>query len=238
MKITSEERQLDPNKERLFNKLAYVAYRIKYRTSNPKFKQYNNYGGRGVTMDPKWESAFGFIDDADKIDGWNEQEFLLGNLELDKDIKIPGNTVYCLEATKWVTHKENMQTLPEVQKPFYAYNQYTQEIRIGTNLNKFASDTGTNASTISGVLHGRKHKSGDWWVWYTDYPTPVIKRVYFKDKSGNVIWDVNSQRLSKKLGRNRAYVSQKLLHPERLAKGESVWEESVDVQSLLNKYNA
>lgn len=238
MKITLEERNNDPNKEILFQKLARVSYKIKDRVLNPKFKQYNNYGGRGVTVDQKWLTSAGFIDDVDKIDGWDEQEFLLGNLELDKDIKFPGNMRYCLECTKWVTHKDNMQYLPEVQKPFYAYNQYTQEIMVGKNINNFADITNTNASTISAVLHRRKHKSGDWWMWYVDGDVPTIKRVYYKDTHGNIFWDVNSQRLAMKLGRSRGYISQKLLHPNKLKAGESVWEENVNIVELLNKYNA
>lgn len=238
MIITMEERKKDPNKELLFQKLARVSYKVKDRVLNPKFKQYKNYGGRGVTIDSKWLTSAGFIEDVDKIDGWNEAEFLAGNLELDKDIKIKGNTHYCKENTMWVTHEVNMQTLPEVQKPFYAYNQYTQEIKEGLNVKLFSEENNVNSGVISNILHGRKHKSGDWWVWYKDANTPEIYRVYYKGIDGSVYWDVNSQRLSNKLGKNRGYISQRILHNDKLKHGEYAWKEKVDLDMLLNKYNA
>jgi hypothetical protein len=236
MFISLEERKENPKKELLFNKLARVSYKLKDRVLNPKFKQYKNYGGRGVTMDEKWLTSKGFIEDVDSIDGWDEEKFLAGELELDKDIKFKGNKVYDKEHTMWVTHKENMQYLPEVQKPFYAYNEYTQEIKEGFNQTLFAMENNLNKAVVSSVIQGRKHRAGDWWMWIkgTNPPTPI--RYHYVNEKGEDIWDVNPRRLSLKLGYNRAYITNRINHPDNLRIGHKIWVEEINLTELINKY--
>lgn len=38
-------------------------YAMKQRCTNPNNKSYENYGGRGITYDPKWEKFAGFEED-------------------------------------------------------------------------------------------------------------------------------------------------------------------------------
>lgn len=38
-------------------------YAMKQRCGNPKNSSFHNYGGRGITYDPKWESFTGFQED-------------------------------------------------------------------------------------------------------------------------------------------------------------------------------
>lgn len=86
---------------------------MKARCYNKKFKHYNNYGGRGVTVCNEWrndfESFFNWAIEA----GWKE------GLELDKDI-IPKRLgipaiIYSPEMCCWVTHTENMRETRRVK---------------------------------------------------------------------------------------------------------------------------
>lgn len=68
---------------------------IKKRCNNVKEEAYKNYGGRGITYDPKWETFIGF---------WEDMETRYSeNLTIErKDVN--GN--YCKENCKWVTKVE------------------------------------------------------------------------------------------------------------------------------------
>lgn len=68
---------------------------MRTRCTNPKANNYHNYGGRGITYDPKWETFEGFWEDM--------QEGYSDELTLDR-IDNDGN--YCKENCKWITMKE------------------------------------------------------------------------------------------------------------------------------------
>lgn len=77
---------------------------IKYRCTNPNDRNYHNYGGRGITYDPKWEKFEGFYEDMYEsyckavIEKGNGDETLIS---IDrKDVN--GN--YCKENCQWTTN--------------------------------------------------------------------------------------------------------------------------------------
>lgn len=65
---------------------------MKRRCTEIKLRAYPNYGGRGISFDPKWESFEGFWEDME--DGYSE------TLELDR-IDVDGN--YCKENCRWAS---------------------------------------------------------------------------------------------------------------------------------------
>ena len=65
---------------------------MKKRCCNKNTRQYHDYGGRGVTYDPKWETFEGFWEDMNV--GYPDL------LSLDR-INPDGN--YCIENCRWVT---------------------------------------------------------------------------------------------------------------------------------------
>lgn len=238
MLITREERANNPELKKLYYKLTKTNSKMRDRVLNPAFKQYKDYGGRGVTMDPKWVTIAGFVEDVDKIDGWNTNMYLRGELELDKDIKYPGNKRYGPEECKWVTHKENMRFRPSAQKPFYAYNEYTGELVSATSQIAFSEDYGLSDGGINACLRGIKHRTGDYWLWFKgSTPTKLPQRVYYKDADGKVTWDVNDRRLSVKIGKNRSYINA-LRKRQLTVENPSVttWVEFVDIEKLVKEY--
>lgn len=217
-------------------KRLYIVYaKLHDRVDNPKHKQYKDYGGRGVTIDEYWYSFDKFVQDVPGISGWDEDRFLSHNLELDKDLKVQGNKLYSKETCMWVTHKENMQVQPLRQVPFYAYNEYTGEVKTGINQRQFAIDNHISQSTISSVLNGRKHRSGDWWIWAVGSKPPVPKRYVFTDKLGKVTWDVNPRRLSVRLNKDPRYISGLL--SKKIPNGTKLDVVDINLCDLVEKYD-
>ena len=74
----------------------YVSWSgIKYRCDVSTGKEYHDYGGRGISYDPKWETFEGFWEDMGAT--WQE------GLSIDR-IDVNGN--YCKENCRWATPVE------------------------------------------------------------------------------------------------------------------------------------
>lgn len=74
----------------------YQCYRaMKGRCSDKNNKDYELYGGRGISYDPKWSTFDGFFEDMG--------ETYADDLELDR-IDVDGN--YCKENCRWATGSE------------------------------------------------------------------------------------------------------------------------------------
>jgi hypothetical protein len=75
---------------------------MKQRCSNPNFKGYKHYGGRGVRVSMRWENDF------EAFYNWAIKRWKPG-LDLDKDILASGKNgiLYCPELCCFVTRKQN-----------------------------------------------------------------------------------------------------------------------------------
>lgn len=214
-----------------------IMYKVMDRCYNPNFKQYKNYGGNGVTVDDRWKNDYSkFAEDVVELPGFDYELFIGGKLELDKDTLYKENKVYSKDTCVLLTHKENMQYRPSVHKTFYAYNQYTQEIKEHYNAKLFAEEHNVSTSTARSVLQGRKHKTGDWYLWYKGNPEPNVTRVY-AEKDGKVIWEVNPQKLSLALGLTRTCCASALSR-SGVTHGWRIYERPVDIKSLVKQYEA
>lgn len=207
MIITPQDRRNNPIQATLYKRLMSIIGHIRHRCNNPHNEEYQNYGGRGVKYCKKWSTGIGFMDDVDKIDGWDLNKFLQNKLQLDKDIKIKGNKLYSKETCMWVSHHKNMSVLPSIQTSFYSFNLYTKAVNKWHSIYEFIEfNPKLNKGVASAVLHHRKHKVGNYILWYSSEQPPKV--IYYTAiKGDNKIWDINKQRLSLKISCDRTAVS-------------------------------
>ena len=72
----------------------------KFQERHPTYK--------GCTICDRWLTLSNFIEDIQKIDNYDYELFMNGELELDKDIKSNGqNKYYCLKNCMFASHEEN-----------------------------------------------------------------------------------------------------------------------------------
>ena len=69
---------------------------MKKRCDNKSNKYYKNYGGRGISYDPKWSNFTNFYEDM--------KYTYEDNLTLDR---IDNNGNYCKDNCQWITHSVN-----------------------------------------------------------------------------------------------------------------------------------
>ena len=72
---------------------------MKNRCNNPNLKEYKNYGGRGISYDPRWEDFREFYKDMGK----RPEGTTLDRIDVDKN--------YCKENCRWATREQQQHNL-------------------------------------------------------------------------------------------------------------------------------
>jgi hypothetical protein len=72
---------------------------MRQRCLNPKNKDYENYGGKGITICDEW------IDDPVSFYNWAIKSGYREGLEIDRE---NANGNYCLQNCRWITKTENV----------------------------------------------------------------------------------------------------------------------------------
>lgn len=121
------------------------------RCYHPKNGSYSNYGAKGITVCEKWLTYEGFLEDVDKIDGYELKPLLAGDLQLDKDIKVQGNKIYSLECCTFVSRSKNSGNRGNNQW-FIAINYFTSEVIQTNNREEFCRNFNLDSSTCWRVL--------------------------------------------------------------------------------------
>ena len=90
----------------VYQKWVHMLYRC-YNEGYHKTKNGKNY--IGCTVCERWLTLSNFVDDVPKIDGYDEERFLNGELELDKDKKNDtDDKSYCFNFCTWLPKPENI----------------------------------------------------------------------------------------------------------------------------------
>ena len=137
------------------------------RCYNENDKRYNAY--KNVNVDERWLIFENFYEDAPKIEGFDEQLFLNGDLVLDKDIKQrhKRSKIYSLNTCTWVSKHDNNVIQDSQQKPFIAISPTGERYR-EWNITEFARRNGLRRRNISAVLHGRGKTVKKWTFYYEE----------------------------------------------------------------------
>lgn len=83
------------------------------RCYNSDDHNYYSYGEKGVTVCKEWLCFANFVNDFKKIKGYDEDRFLKGELELDKDLfyQGEGNKIYSLQTCSLIEHRKNFDEM-------------------------------------------------------------------------------------------------------------------------------
>lgn len=79
------------------------------RCYNPKNPSYKTYGALDVSVCDRWKRFDLFLEDIEKIDGYNKDLVYNGKLDLDKDIKSSNVKEYNVKNCCWIEHNENVR---------------------------------------------------------------------------------------------------------------------------------
>ena len=131
------------------------------RCYNKKDLSYKYYGDKGVIVDERWHLFNNFVEDVDKISGFDIDKLLKGEIHLDKDSITLGNKEYCLEKCSFVTKKYNNQFKPNQQKQFIAISP-DGKVYNAFNQSKFAKEHNLSQNKISMCLKGYQKSHKGW----------------------------------------------------------------------------
>lgn len=137
------------------------------RCYDPRRKDYKSYGGKGVAVSDRWHCFEYFLEDICKVDGYDEQMFLEGKIELDKDIKSHNSKLYSLETCTFVTPKENSKHKDVKNTKFTAITPNGETIVSEKNIAYFAKENDLRESGVINVLKGRQKTTKGWRFYYT-----------------------------------------------------------------------
>lgn len=117
------------------DKLYSVWSGMKSRCYNPNNREYNNYGGRGITICDEWKNDF------TKFYNWAINNGFDKNLTIDR---ININQNYCPDNCRWITNKEQQRN-----KRNTIYLTYKNETK---PLMEWSEIVGINSETIKNRL--------------------------------------------------------------------------------------
>lgn len=125
-RISNNERRHGMSKDRL-----YVTWtNMKKRCHNPKIAEYENYGGRGISVCEEWKTSFKAFYEWSMLTGYEE------NLTIDR-INVNGN--YEPSNCRWIPRKE--QSLNKTTSHYLTYDGKTQTIKEWADELGFKYDT-------------------------------------------------------------------------------------------------
>lgn len=153
MKIDKEDRSNKYNP--VHKKMRELWRSMMNRCYSDKSGSYKNYGAIGVTVCEKWKKYDGFLDDIDKVDGFDIEKILRGDLQLDKDVKQEGissdQKVYSLVACTFITRSDNSANRYN-NKKFVAMNMLTGEVIVTQNRELLCREKDLDPSSVWRIL--------------------------------------------------------------------------------------
>ena len=142
------------------------------RCYNPKRRDYQMYGAKGITVCERWKCYAYFLEDIEKIEGYNKEKFLNGQLDLDKDIKQDGvpiyNKIYSLETCIFVDKHINRSTTKREPTPSIGIISMRNGYILKTNcpVEELAKQINVKTQYITRILRGEAKSHNGWTFQY------------------------------------------------------------------------
>ena len=153
------------NKNKIYAIVYGKWYNMMDRCYNKKSKLFKNYGEKGICVCERWHDFELFLEDFDKIDGFDITLLKDGKLSLDKDKKKKGNTIYCLELCTLITKEENNKYKPHQQKTIIGISPNNDYYEFD-NQSEFARKHNLRQSSITDCLRGKCKTHKKWKFYY------------------------------------------------------------------------
>ena len=178
------------------------------RCYRPTSHSYKNYGAKGVTVCEKWHTYDGFLDDIDKVEGFDIDLLIKGELQLDKDIKQEDveSKIYSLETCVFVSRSENSSNRYN-NKKFIGINLINQEVILSKNREDICRKFNLDSSSVWRILKNNSSNKKlyknvqtykNWHFQYLDtfdinlIPSKTFR--YIMNKNTTEIFKIDSQR--------------------------------------------
>lgn len=120
------------------------------RCYNQSDVNYNAYGKNGVTVDKRWLCFRNFYEDLPLIEGFEEEAYLLGKINLDKEYRSMDNKVYSHLQCGFISATANKKKQPTKQKRIVATKGST--MLEFTNLNEFCEEHNLRVGSVKKAL--------------------------------------------------------------------------------------
>ena len=138
------------------------------RCYNVNDTHYSIYGAKGVTVHERWHNLDNFIEDIDKVDGFEYDKFIVAEIQLDKDLKQIGsdNKVYSLDTCIFLSRSDNSGNRNNNQDMVIIDpdgNRY--ETR---NREKFCREHNLDTRHAHAVLQGKNPHHKGWQFFYKE----------------------------------------------------------------------
>jgi hypothetical protein len=146
----------------LYHRVHMIWIHMIRRCYNKLCHAYKNYGNKGCYVNDRWRILNNFIDDIDKIDGFDYDLFINGKIALDKDSFQFGNKEYSLEKCRFISLEENNKYKPNQQYKIKACDLNNKEEYIFYNQSEFARQHNLSQSKISQCANGKRESHKNW----------------------------------------------------------------------------
>jgi hypothetical protein len=151
------------------NELAYKRWHgMIRRCYDTAYDHYHNYGGAGITVCERWLRFDYFLEDLEKIEGYEKEGFESGALHLDKDIKQQHlqkcQRIYSRETCMFVSKKDNDQFRVNNEHLKHEFKAMSPDgtVFVATGIKAFAREHGLNGSAVAQCLKGNAKQHKGW----------------------------------------------------------------------------
>lgn len=134
------------------------------RCYNESDERYNAYGEIGVTVCYRWFSFENFLNDIRDIDGYDDELFLKGLLELDKDKKQLGkcNKVYSIDTCTFLSPEENQSMINDKLRHTFTAVSPIGEEHVAFGIKSFCKEHNLTHQRVILCLKGRAKTHKGW----------------------------------------------------------------------------
>jgi hypothetical protein len=168
-------------------------YAMIERCYNPNSIGYKAYGLKGVEVCKDWLCFENFWNDLTHIDGYDEEKYIKGEIELDKDVKIKDNKVYSKQTCKFIPKTTNRKVKPLQQRTICANKDgKTYEFE---NITEFCEKFNLRQGTVRKALNDGHEYNG--WTFNYKESVNVRKVTEWKEVLNAARFTVNKDDIDK-----------------------------------------